>query len=154
MLRNWPRDSDLVLVRHRNQLHQSVIRHRGDPYRVEGVPKSRSVWKDWPELDVGLSCSAGGSALTWAAPWEAYAWFLRVWCRRGGKNEWGASGVFEGVLMRYATGEMIGFDARAVLGRVTMGHFGSSRLIHRHLYSICILECAETLRFRGPLCLI
>lgn len=70
----------------------------------------------------------------------------------------GASGVFEGVLMRYARGEMIGFDARAVLGRVTMGHsqvaLGSSRLIHRHLYSICILECAETSRFRGPLCLI
>lgn len=68
------------------------------------------------------------------------------------------SGVFEGVLMRYARGEMIGFDGRAALGRVTMGHlrvaFGSSRLIRRHFYSICILECAETSRFRGPLCLI
>lgn len=86
MLRNWPGDSDLVLVRHSNQLHQSMIRQGGDPYRVEGVPKSRNVWKDWPELGVELSCSTGGSALTWAAPWEAYTCFLRVWCRRGGKN--------------------------------------------------------------------
>lgn len=78
------------------------------------------------ELDFRLSCSAGGSELTWAATSEVCAcfFFLSVMQTR---QKWGASGMFGGVLMRYARGrpDKIGVEAGAELdelrcpGRVT-----------------------------------
>lgn len=109
-----------------------------------------SCWV-WP----GLGCS-----------FRSLAVCLRLSVRQTWQK-WEAPGTLEGVPLRHVRG-LRWRSAQTSLERrlerdewVTMpwlGHscppFGSSHLIHSHLYSICFLECTGALRFRAPLFLI
>ncbi len=81
MLWNWQRGGDLIFVRHTYGPNPSVNRHGGDHLSFqgakeeEGVRDSSQLQTLRSELDVRLSCSAGGSDLTWSAPSEACACF-------------------------------------------------------------------------------
>lgn len=82
-------------------------------------------------------------------------------------QKWEVPGTLEGVPLRHVRG-LRWRSAQTRLEKrleqdewVTMpwlGHscppFGSSHLIHSHLYSICFLECTGALRFRATLFLI